>query len=128
MVKEEDIDIFNHVNNLKFMKYLEQARLEWYKSLNLNLKILMNNGLGIVLRNIEVSFIGEGLLGDTLTIETIPYKRGNSSFTFKQNIYNQNGDHITEAKTTSVMIDLDKRKSIPVIDEIARHFEKTKVI
>ena len=121
-VDDGDIDIFNHVNNLVFIKYLERARFEWYDNKDINIERLMNIGLGFVLRNIEVSFIGEGRLGDVLTIETIPYKRGNTSFTMKQKIYNQSGIQITEAKTTSVMIDMDKRRPISLIEEIGKHF------
>jgi len=121
-VDDGDIDIFNHVNNLVFIKYLERARFEWYDNKDIKIEKLVNIGMGFVLRNIEVSFIGEGRLGDVLTIETIPYKRGNTSFTMKQKIYNQSGIQITEAKTTSVMIDLDKRRPISLIEGITKHF------
>ncbi|MFC4024059.1 acyl-CoA thioesterase [Oceanobacillus longus] len=121
-VDEEDLDIFNHVNNLVFIKYLERARFDWYNKHDFQIETLINKGLGFVLRNIEVSFIGEGRLGDVLTIETSPYKRGNTSFTMKQNISNQSGILITEAQTTSVMIDMNRRRPIPLIEEIGKHF------
>ena len=122
-VDDENLDIFNHVNNLVFIKYLEQARFEWYDKHDIQIERLINKGLGFVLRNIEVSFIGEGRLGDILTIETTPHKRGNTSFTIKQKISNQNGIEITEAQTTSVMIDMNKRRPIPLIEEIGKYFD-----
>lgn len=122
IVESEDIDLLNHVNNIAYIKFFEIARFNWYRKNGIHLKELMKCGKAFVVRNLDVSYHDEARLGDRLKIKTIPYKLGNSSFTFKQYIYNEQNKLITEAKVVSVMIDLEKRKSIPVIEEIAKHF------
>lgn len=123
-VKAEDIDALDHVNNLVYINYLEKARLAWYKEIGVNLKELIKQGQAIVLRNLNISYINEARIGDQLTIQTVPLQRGKTSFVLKQHIYNQHQEKITEAETVTVMIDLEKRKSIPLMEEIAMHFEE----
>lgn len=122
IVQPEDIDRLQHVNNIVYIQYLEKARFAWYKEIGVSLKELMSRGQAIVLRNLEISYINEARLGDKLTVHTIPHRRGKSSFILKQFIYNQLNEKITEAETVTVMIDLEKRKSIPLIEDIAKHF------
>lgn len=126
-IKPDDIDILNHVNNIVYVKYFEKARFDWYQKIGLNFESLLEDGLGVVLRNLEISYIKEARLGDSLVVETIPYRLGNSSFTLKQKIINQHEEVITEAETVKVMIDLEKRKSIPLIGKITEQFKVSKL-
>ena len=122
-VQPEDIDVLNHMNNIIYIQYLENARLEWYKKIGVSLDQLMIKGQAIVLRNLEISYINEAHLGDRLTITTMPYRRGKRSFTLKQKIYNKNNEIITEAEAVKVMIDLEERKSMPLINSIGKYFD-----
>ncbi|RLL46868.1 acyl-CoA thioesterase [Oceanobacillus piezotolerans] len=122
-VQPDDIDSLNHMNNIVYIQYLEKARFEWYDQIGLSLETLMSKGQALVLRNLEVSYINEARLGDTLKIKTSPFKRGKTSYTLKQIIYNQKNEILTEAETVTVMIDLEKRKSIPLIADITKYFE-----
>jgi len=108
---------------VSFSIAVTNARLEWYKKIGLSLEQLMIQGQAIVLRNLEISYINEAHLGDRLTITTMPYQRGKSSFTLKQKIYNKDNEIITEAEAVTVMIDLEKRKSIPLINSIGMYFD-----
>ncbi|MFC4024082.1 acyl-CoA thioesterase [Oceanobacillus longus] len=123
IVQPEDIDVLNHVNNIIYIHYFEKARLEWYKKIGFTIDKLMKEGQAFVLRNLEISYINEAHLGEKLTITTKPYQRGRSSFTLKQKIYNANHEIITEAEVVTVMIDLEKRKSMPLVDSVGQFFE-----
>lgn len=122
VIQEEDIDALNHVNNIAYIKYFEKARFDWYESHGIYLHEYMKKGLAFVLRKLDISYINEARLGDVLKIKTIPDKTGKSSFTIKQEMYNSQNELITEVDVVTVMIDLEKRKSIPVVEEIAKHF------
>jgi thioesterase III len=114
----------NHVNNNVYVKYFEKARFDWYEKIGLNFESLLGDGLGTTQsRNI----FKEARLGDILVVETIPYRLGNSSFTLKQMIINQHKEVITEAETVKVLIDLEKRKSIPLIGKITEQFKISKL-
>lgn len=70
----------------------------------------------------EVDYLKEAKLGDTLTIKTCPYQLGNTSFSFKQKIYNQNEELLTKNTIILVMFDINRRKSIQVPEEIVAQF------
>ena len=92
--------------------------------IGMNINTLIDKGLAFVNRKLEVSYINEALLGEVLKIKTIPYGMGRSSFTVKQVIYNQHDQVITEAISVNVMIDFEKRKSIPLVEDIAKRFRE----
>lgn len=125
-VIESDIDELGHVNNKVYLDYLEKGRENWfYKATGMNFLDMKEKNLGTVVIRIEIDFKKEALLGDRLQIETIPNYIGNKSFKFKQFIYNQKNEMLTEALVTCVMFDPTTRKSIPVIEEIRGKFPKS---
>ncbi|PWA11114.1 acyl-CoA thioesterase [Pueribacillus theae] len=122
IVKEEDIDELEHVNNSVYVTYLEKGRGDWYREAGFSFEEMKKHQYGTVVVKLNITFIKEAKLRDRLKIKTIPIRLGNTSFDHKQEIYNEQGDMITEAFVTNVMFDRKERKSIPVVKELARHF------
>jgi thioesterase-3 len=123
-VSEEDIDELGHVNNVIYIRYLESARIDWYKKVvNMSFAEMNEKGLGTVLVHLDVTYKKEALLNEKLTIVTKPKKMGTKSFTYEQEIYNEKDENILEAEATLVMFDRNKRVGIPVIEEFAKHFK-----
>jgi YbgC/YbaW family acyl-CoA thioester hydrolase len=120
--KKEDIDLLGHVNNCRYVKFLEDARVNWYENCGITLEDFQEMSMGTVVLKMEVLYRKEANLGDDLKIITRPDYLGNTSFVLKQDIYNQFDEHITEAKVTMVMFDTSLRKSTKVIDQIANNF------
>lgn len=117
VVKKDDIDEFNHVNNKVYIDYLEKARIDWHRSIGFELKKMIEEGYGDVLRNLNVSYIKEAILGEKLKIKTVPQSIGNTSFVIKQWIYNEQDEIITEAEAVIVLIDLHKREKTPIPED-----------
>jgi YbgC/YbaW family acyl-CoA thioester hydrolase len=122
IVKEDDIDPIGHVNNIRYVSFFEAARGEWYAKGGISYEEMRKRKIGTVILRLEIMFLKEARLGDSLKIITRPKKLGNKSFVFEQTIYNQLEERITEATVTSVMFDTTLRKSIPVVDKIAVRF------
>lgn len=121
-VKIVDIDALGHVNNSVYVAYLEQARCHWYESAGIPVNEMHNRFVSTVVLRLDIFYVKEAKLDDTLTVRTIPVRLGNTSFVFEQVIFNQKGEIITEATVTNVMFDLITRKSVPVINEISNKF------
>lgn len=121
--QKEDIDSLGHVNNGRYVKFLEDARVNWYEKCGLSLKDFQEMSIGTVVLKMEVLYLKEATLGDHLKVITRPEYLGNTSFVLKQDIYNQFDEHITDAKVTMVMFDTLLRKSIKVIDQFAQYFK-----
>lgn len=121
-VRPTEIDVMGHVNNAKYLEYLEWSREIWYNRANLPFDKLTSLGIGTVTVHIAISYRKEARLGEKLTVYTEPLRRGRSSFVFYQTIYNEKGELVTEAEVTSCTIDLKTRKSTPIPAGLASYF------
>jgi thioesterase-3 len=123
-VRSTEIDVMGHVNNAKYLEYLEWAREEWYNQIGLHFEKFKEMNVGTVTVNININYRKEATLGEKLTISAEPLRRGRSSFVLKQEIHNERGELVADAEVTSVTIDLTKRKSVPLPAELAKHFHE----
>lgn len=122
IVCSDDIDDLDHVNNSVYVSYLERGRSDWYSKAGISFESMRTRGIGTVVLRLDILYLKEAVLGDVLKVSTIPIKIGNKSFVFKQEIYNQHEELITEATITNVMLDRQTRKSTAVASEIAQFF------
>ncbi|MFF2481941.1 acyl-CoA thioesterase [Paenibacillus sp. NPDC058071] len=122
IVRPTEIDVNGHVNNAKYLEYLEWGREEWYEAHQLHYDTLREMGVQTVTVNINISYRRECVQGDRLTVTTAPKSVGNSSYVLEQLIHNERGELCTEALVTSVAMDPATRKSRAVPDELRRIF------
>lgn len=122
-VRCTEIDVMGHVNNAKYLEYMEWSREEWYNRNKLDFDTFKEMGLGTVTVNTNINYRKEAKQGDMLTISTSPMRRGRSSYVLKHEIYNQRGELVSDAEVTSVAIDLETRKSVPVPETLAMLFD-----
>ncbi len=124
IVAREDIDELGHVNNKMYVGYLEKARMDWYARVGLTIDAMRERNIGTVVLKLTITFLKEAVLNERLIVKTRPVRLGKTSYDFKQEIFNETGEKVTDALVTSVMFDLKRRKSMPVVSEIARQFEQ----
>lgn len=69
-------DAFNHLNNVQYVRYMEHARIKYFRALLLeipnpqpdHLAFLTTNGLGPILSEANVKFLHPVLAGDTIVV------------------------------------------------------------
>ncbi|MCF6093089.1 acyl-CoA thioesterase [Microaerobacter geothermalis] len=122
IVRSTEIDVNGHVNNAKYLEYLEWGREEWYEKANLSYQTFLDMGLQTVTVNININYRKEAFQGDQLIIYTQPQKLGRTSYTLFQQIINQHGNVVADAQVTSVTIDVKTRKGVPVPQELTKFF------
>lgn len=122
VVRPTEIDVNGHVNNAKYLEYLEWGREEWYEAGGLTYNKLLQLGVQTVTVNINVNYRKECRQGERLTVTTEPQTVGRSSFALLQQIWNAAGELCADATVTSVAMSSDTRKSTPVPDELRRLF------
>jgi acyl-CoA thioester hydrolase, YbgC/YbaW family len=123
IVRPTEIDVNGHVNNAKYLEYLEWGREEWYEAANLHYDTLQRLGVQTVTVNININYRKECFQGDNLTVITRPKSVGRTSFVLEQYIVNEAGELCTDALITSVAMDIETRKGCPVPDPLRRLFE-----
>jgi YbgC/YbaW family acyl-CoA thioester hydrolase len=122
VVRPTEIDVNGHVNNAKYVEYLEWGREDWYERNGLPYDRLLALGAVTVTVNLTLNFRRECRQGEVLTVVTRPARLGRSSFTFAQEIRKPGGAAALDAVATLVTIDPADRKSRPVPDELAGVF------
>lgn len=110
-----DLDELGHVNNARYLDYLERGRTAWYEQRALI--ALSANGrapseLGTVVVNINIDFRAECRSGEQLQIVTRPARAGSKSFVVVQHIEKADGTLAAEAQVTSVLMDMSTRKAV----------------
>lgn len=64
-----DMDAFNHVNNTRFFRYFETARIKYFEKAGF-IESMEKNSIGPILANISAKFIKPLFYPDTITVGT----------------------------------------------------------
>ena len=118
-VRSTEIDFLGHVNNTKYLDYMQWGREEWYMQAGMTFDKMLEQNIGTVIANVNIDYLNACYMGEILVIETEPVKVGNTSFTMRQDILKKDsGQEVSKAKVTVVFIDMDTEKSTPIPAEL----------
>ena len=96
---------------------MEEARWDYLDKFNA-LGYFTEKNLAFVIVNINIDYKWPLVAGDILSIETVMDKTGNTSFVFKQTLYNKTQDRDSAiAFVTFVLVDTTINKPIRVTEE-----------
>jgi acyl-CoA thioester hydrolase len=115
-VRFRDCDPMGHANNAVYLTYLEQARLNHWRS-------LWGFGSrrdvpGVILARAEIDFRRPARYGDVLDIRIGLAAIGRTSFTYEYEIADEAGSLAATAKSVLVMYDYVTEKPVPIPEEI----------
>lgn len=122
-VRSTEIDINGHVNNAKYLEYMEWGREDWYERAALPYDALRALGVVTMTVNINLNYRREALQNDVLTVITRPGQVGRTSFTLEQTLIRESDDSlIADARVTLVTVDANERRSTPVPEALRNFF------
>mgnify|MGYP001380096755 CR=1 FL=1 len=124
LVGTSDIDEMNHLNNQKYVYFMEKGRLDLYCRAGYSDVEMKERGLGVAVVEMTIQFLKEVALGEKLVIDTYPTRVGNSSFTLIQDIYNEQRVLVSKATVISCIFDFKKRKSTSIPEDLRKFFEQ----
>lgn len=125
VVRSTELDPLGHVNNARYLEYLEWGRFEWFSETGFPIDLFGSGRVSAVIVNVNINFRREARLGDRLRIETRLVHQGRSSFRFAQEVVQvEDGERVCDALVTGATFDTVERASIPIPDEVRRHFER----
>lgn len=114
VVRSTEIDVNGHVNNAKYMEYLEWAREDWYEQHSLDYSTLKSQDFVTVVVHADLSYRREAFQNDRLVISTHLTKVGNTSFSMQQTIDNQHRDRVMDAMFVIVTVSSTARTKVTV--------------
>jgi thioesterase-3 len=122
IVRSTEIDLNGHVNNAKYLEYLEWGREEWYEKAGLYYSVLSDLGVFTVVVNINVNYKKECRQGDRVMIFCRPISIKRSSYVLEQRIWNERNELCIEATVTCVTLNTTTRKSCEAPEELRKLF------
>lgn len=114
IVRSTEIDVNGHVNNAKYLEYLEWAREDWYEQRGLDYDTLVAAGIITVVVHVSANYRKAARQNDQLQIRTTLTKVGNTSFTMAQEIANHHDEMVLDATVIIVTVDPANRQKTPV--------------
>lgn len=124
IVRGYHLDGYQHVNNARYLEFLEEARWECMTE---DLDTLVKHNAGFVVANININYRTPALLHQHLIVETLLSKIGNNSGVVSQVIRcKETNQIVTDAQTTFVLFDMKKHHVMPIEGELRLCLEASK--
>ena len=127
IVRGFHIDIFSHVNNARYLEFMEEARwvaIDKY----IDFKRMKAKGIIFVVVNININYRRPASMGDILELYLDLTKIGGKSAIFYQEIRLKGTDTVVaDAQVTFVFADKTTGKAVKIDDEIKRLIGKIKI-
>lgn len=122
-VRGYHVDIYSHVNNARYLEFLEEGRWAAFENMG-DVKEILSKGYALTVVNININYISSATAGDILVIKTDLVKTGTKSITVSQKIFRKNGmDPVIDAVVTFVLVDTKSGKSVPLNERILKYLD-----
>jgi acyl-CoA thioester hydrolase len=116
-----DTDAMGHINNAVYITYLEVARQEYWRAFRNNEDYRV---VPFILAHVDVDFVSEALMRETLELCIRCSHVGNKSFGFEYEIRELSTQRIVvRAKTVQVFYDYALKQSLPCPPEMRAALE-----
>lgn len=117
-------DMFAHVNNARYLEFLEEARWEWLNTIS-SVEYFQEKNISFIVVSVHINYRRPAVLNDVLTISSLPTGVGQRSATVKQEVIRKaDGKLIADAEVVFAIIDNQTGKSIVLDDELKALFTK----
>ncbi|MBN9929312.1 YbgC/FadM family acyl-CoA thioesterase [Pantoea agglomerans] len=117
-VRGYHLDVYQHVNNARYLEFLEEARWEWLEEVEA-FHWLQEQKLAFVVVNININYRRPAVLGDVLTIDSeITQLNGKSGIIAQRVLLAGQETVVVDAALTFVCIDLRTQKAVALEGEL----------
>ena len=111
-----DLDAMGHVNNVAFVSFMEDARMQYWKALR---TVDGVKDINFILGEVTCRYLSPAYLGETLLIGIRARNLGNKSFHFEYRMEDKASARlITEGRSVQVMYNYKEQKSTPLNDRM----------
>ena len=115
-------DLYRHVNNARYLEFLEEARWEFVAQ-SPHLATLEDKGLGFVVAAITIEYKRPVGLGEVVEIRSAMAGIEAKRAVMHQAVYNQGtGKLVADARVSFAIIDLGTGRAVPLTDEMRGWF------
>ncbi|WP_342321864.1 thioesterase family protein [Kosakonia sp. BYX6] len=117
------LDVYQHVNNARYLEFLEEARWDWLDHSE-GFKWMHANYIGFAVVNININYRRPVVLGDVITVTSSVEHLNNKSGVLSQVLtLDSTGDVVADALVTFVCLDLKTQKALALEGELRETLE-----
>ena len=112
-----EMDLFGHVNNVTFFKYMQAARVNYWEVMGLS-DMFEKSKQGPILASSHCDFRRPLFYPGNLTVQSGVENIGDSSFSIHHQILNEKNEIVAEGKDVVVLFDFNTNKKMSIPDSI----------
>ena len=116
-------DLYGHVNNARYLEFLEAARWEALRGV-IDVDAWHARGWLFVIARIDIAYRAPATLGDRLAVSTWKGDFGRRSARVLQRVTNDDGRVVVDATITYVILDRESQRPLPMDGEIRAALEQ----
>ena len=122
-VRGYHLDVYQHVNNARYLEFLEEARWDGLES-SAGFQWMSAHHIAFVVVNININYRRPAVLGDLLTVTSKVQQLNGQSGVLSQVVTREpEGQVVADALITFVCIDLKTQKALALEGELREHLE-----
>ncbi|WP_449551255.1 YbgC/FadM family acyl-CoA thioesterase [Lelliottia amnigena] len=122
-VRGYHLDVYQHVNNARYLEFLEEARWDGLDNSE-SFRWLTAQNIAFVVANININYRRPAVLGDRLTVTSQVQQLNGKSGVLSQIVtLDPEGQVVADALITFVCIDLKTQKALPLEGELREKLE-----
>jgi len=122
-VRGYHLDVYQHVNNARYLEFLEEARWQWLEEADA-FNWLQQQQLAFVVVNININYRRPAVLGDVLAIHSEMTQLNGKSGVITQRVTLAGSETlVADAALTFVCIDLRTQKAVALESELRARLE-----
>lgn len=126
-VRYAETDQMGYVYYGNYAAYYEVGRVELMRQLGTSYRKIEESGLMLPVRDFTVRYFKPALYDDLITVETRIEVLPTARITFHYDIFNENGDLLTNAETTLVFVSKETGRPVPApqsfLDALKPYFD-----
>mgnify|MGYP002852320652 CR=1 FL=1 len=116
-----DTDSYGVVWHGTYLRWMEQARVEFCREINLNLVDLMNNDIALPVTSIQIRYKASAKINENVVVETAVTKLSPLLITFTQRIKSEDGMKLYTEATVDVVAVHNDGKLYRRLPDILKH-------
>ncbi|QLG87122.1 acyl-CoA thioesterase [Chitinibacter bivalviorum] len=121
-VRGYHLDLYGHVNNARYLEFLEEARWGLLED-RTGLAWFAERQLALVISRIDIRYKRPATMGDVLIIETeLTELRERDAIITQKVVRQDNGKLVAQAEVTFAVIHPDQAGALPITGELAERF------
>ena len=113
-----EMDSFQHVNNIVYLRYFESARIAYFERLEL-MEFMNETGIGPILASVQCKFKIPLTYPDTVLVGTRTFRVEHDRFTMEYRVVSQKHQKIAaEGEGSIVSFNYRENKKVPLPDQV----------